>query len=64
MVEVSVGKFPVFASGFQLVGWVVGFLSWLFPSVSCLSTRCMDFVEIFNIILDLSITCFSHFSGC
>ena len=24
----------------------------------------MDFVEIFNIILDLSITCFSRFSGC
>ena len=23
-----------------------------------------NFVEIFNIILDLSITCFSHFSGC
>ena len=32
--------------------------------VSHTSTRCMDFVEIFNIILDLSITCFSHFSGC
>ena len=28
------------------------------------SLRCMDFVEIFNIILNLSITCFSHFSGC
>ena len=38
MVEVSVGKFPVFASGFQLVCWVVGFLSWLFSSVSCLSS--------------------------
>ena len=32
--------------------------------ISHTSTRCMDFVEIFNIILDLSITCFSHFSGC
>ena len=32
--------------------------------ISHSSTRCMDFVEIFNIILDLSITCFSHFSGC
>ena len=31
--------------------------------ISHTSTRCMDFVEIFNIILDLSIT-FSHFSGC
>ena len=30
--------------------------------ISHTSTRCMDFVEIFNIILDLSITCFSHFS--
>ena len=26
--------------------------------ISHTSTRCMDFVEIFNIILDLSITCF------
>ena len=32
--------------------------------ISHTSTRYMDFVEIFNIILDLSITCFSHFSGC
>ena len=32
--------------------------------ISHTSTRCMDFVEIFNIILDLSITCFSRFSGC
>ena len=32
--------------------------------ISHTSTRCMDLVEIFNIILDLSITCFSHFSGC
>ena len=32
--------------------------------ISHTSTLCMDFVEIFNIILDLSITCFSHFSGC
>ena len=32
--------------------------------ISHTSTRCMDFVEIFNIILDLSITCFSHLSGC
>ena len=32
--------------------------------ISHTSTQCMDFVEIFNIILDLSITCFSHFSGC
>ena len=32
--------------------------------VSRASTRCMDFVEIFNIILDLSVACFSHFSGC
>ena len=31
--------------------------------ISHTSTWCMDFVEIFNIILDLSITCFSHFSG-
>ena len=30
--------------------------------ISHTSTRCMDFVEIFNIILDLSVT-FSHFSG-
>ena len=29
--------------------------------ISHTSTRCMDFVEIFNIILDLSIA-FSHFS--
>ena len=27
-------------------------------------TLALDFVEIFNIILDLSITCFSRFSGC
>ena len=32
--------------------------------ISHTSIRCMDFVEIFNIILDLSITCFSYFSGC
>ena len=32
--------------------------------ISHTSTRSIDFVEIFNIILDLSITCFSHFSGC
>ena len=32
--------------------------------ISHTSTRCMDFVEIFNIMLDLSITCFSRFSGC
>ena len=32
--------------------------------ISHTSIRCMDFVEIFNIILDLSITCFSRFSGC
>ena len=31
--------------------------------ISHTSTRCMDFVEIFNIILDLSITCFSHLVG-
>ena len=29
--------------------------------ISHTSTRCMDFVEIFNIILDLSITCFFSF---
>ena len=28
------------------------------------STRCMDFVEIFNIVQDLSTICFSLFSGC
>ena len=32
--------------------------------ISHTSTPCMDFVEIFNIVLDLSTTCFSHFSGC
>ena len=32
--------------------------------VSHTSAPCMDFVEIFNIVLDLSTTCFSHFSGC
>ena len=32
--------------------------------ISHTSTRYMDFVKIFNIILDLSITCFSRFSGC
>ena len=39
-------------------------LSILAGPISHTSTRCMDLVEIFNIILDLSITCFSHFSGC
>ena len=28
------------------------------------STQYMDFVEIFNIVLDLSTIYFSHFSGC
>ena len=32
--------------------------------ISHTSTRCMDFVEIFNIVLDLSTICFSDFSGC
>ena len=32
--------------------------------VSHTSARCMDFVGIFNIVLDLSIACFSRFGGC
>ena len=31
--------------------------------ISHISTQYTDFVEIFNISLDLSI-CFAHFSGC
>ena len=31
--------------------------------ISHTSTRCIDFVETFNIILDLSITCFSCLVG-
>ena len=45
----------------QIDGYLVVLLA---GPISHTSTRCMDFVEIFNIILDLSITCFSHFSGC
>ena len=32
--------------------------------VSHTSTQYMDFVEIFNIVLDLSTIYFSHLSGC
>ena len=32
--------------------------------VSHTSAQYMDFVEIFNIVLDLSTIYFSHFSGC
>ena len=31
--------------------------------ISHTSTQYMNFVEIFNILLDIS-TCFAHFSGC
>ena len=31
--------------------------------VSHNSTQCMDFVKIFNIVLDLSTVYFSHFGG-
>ena len=33
-------------------------------AISHTSTQYMDFVEILNIVLDLSIVYFSHFSGC
>ena len=46
-------------------GWsAVGGEPQLAGPISHTSTRCMDYVEIFNIILDLSITCFFRFSGC
>ena len=32
--------------------------------ISHTNTQCMDFVEIFNISLGLSIICFAQFSGC
>ena len=32
--------------------------------ISHTSTQCMDFIKIFNIVLDLSTIYFSHFSGC
>ena len=32
--------------------------------ISHTNTQYMDFVEIFNIVLDLSTVYFSHFSGC
>ena len=32
--------------------------------ISYTSTQYMDFVEIFNILLDLSTIYFAHFSGC
>ena len=57
----------VIISGEVVVGGIVNLehlVVLLAGPISHTSTRCMDFVEIFNIILDLSITCFSHFSGC
>ena len=32
--------------------------------ISYTSTRYMDFVKVFSIVLDLSTIYFSHFSGC
>ena len=32
--------------------------------ISHAGARCMDFVEIFNVVLDLSVACFSRFGGC
>ena len=33
-------------------------------AISHTGTQYMDFVEIFNVSLDVSTVCFAHFSGC